>query len=151
MKKVLTEIIAAYAKTISECSITYKLDRILLFENKNQSKIEFSLLGTGKKPFPRELLKVYDSDLLYQFRPQDIKVISTAATLINNDVIFKELDGFDLTSKSPTVQFKSKLNKERTSYKLFDILKKPEILKDISGYEGYFLANLMKEINLKCE
>lgn len=145
MNKLLTEIIAAYAKTMQECAILYKLDKISLKTDKLSSTINFSLLGTGKAALPRSLLSIYESNMLLQFRPEDIKTISTAATLIKNDIIFNELEGFDLLSNPPTVKFKTRTGRTKLSYKLTEIEENPDILKKTDGHSGYLIANCLKD------
>jgi len=144
MNKLLENITKAYAQAKQERSILYKLENIKINEIKSKTTITYDLLGTGKSPFDKKLLDVYNSGMLYQFRPEDIKVISTTAALLVNDVVSKSLKSFDLNEDGyPTVTFLGKHTKQLYKYRLEEIEADPRILKKLGldGYSGYLLAN----------
>jgi hypothetical protein len=148
MNKVILDIVAAFAQAMQEKDILYKLESINLSEDKLASTVSFNLLGTGKSPFDKRLIDIYNSEMLLQFRPEDIKILATAATLLTNKVSNKSLKSFDLVDKAnPTVTFYCHHTKQNYKYRLADIEQEPKILAElgVDGHSGYILGYQVNE------
>lgn len=144
MNKLMSDLVSAFAQALRERNILYKLDGINLCENKEESTVSYDLFGTGKSPLDKNLLDIYNSSMLFQFRPEDIKLISTAATLLMNRTANVSLKGFDFIDMSnPTVTFSHSQTNQLYKYRLRDIEKKPELLSElgVDGYSAYIVAN----------
>lgn len=149
MNKLLANLVDSFVQALNERGILYRLEKINLSESDNVSTVSYELLGTGKSPFDRNLLELYDSDDLYNFRPEDIKAISTAATLLKNRHSYKGkvIKSFDLQAQAVT--FCCMQTKALFHYKLTEIESDPSILTKlrVDGNSGYFIGRAASVLN----
>ena len=131
-------------ETVSMHKFTYGLTQIKLAKTKEKTTIRYSILGTGKESEDVSLLTIFDdNEMLFKFRPKDIKIISSTATILNLKteikyaMVWRQLktDTDDITI---SFQDLKTLKKFRTT--LNDVASNDLILNAIKGQDAFTLG-----------